>query len=55
MKFIDIARLEVPFLRTQAEFETGAPPRSIAEAQEAIRWADHLLARDDACAAQGNF
>lgn len=43
VKFIDIARVEVPFLRTQAQFETGAPPRSIAEAQEAIRWADHLL------------
>jgi len=40
---IEVARLEFPLLRTQEEFETGVPPESIRQAQEAIRWADHLV------------
>lgn len=40
---INVAHIDVPFLRTQAEFEEAKPPPSIAQAQEAIRWADHLL------------
>jgi len=43
VKLIDVAQLGVAFLRTQAEFETGEPPPPIAEAQDAIRWAEHLL------------
>jgi len=43
VKLIDVAQLGISFLRTQAEFETGEPPPPIAEAQEVIRWADHLL------------
>lgn len=40
---IEVARLDVPVLRTQAEFERGAAPTSLAEAQDAIRWAEHLV------------
>jgi putative NADPH-quinone reductase len=35
--------LEVPLLRTKAEFETGTPPAGAREAQEAILWAQHLV------------
>ncbi len=40
---IEVARLEFPLLRTKEEFERGLPPESIALAQDAIRWADHLV------------
>ncbi|KAB2920714.1 MAG: NAD(P)H-dependent oxidoreductase [Hyphomicrobiaceae bacterium] len=40
---IEVGALAFPVLRTQLDFETGAPPPAIAEAQEAIRWADHLV------------
>jgi len=43
VKRIEVARLDFPLLRTKEEFETGLPPASITEAQEAIRWADHLV------------
>ena len=40
---IEVARLEFPLLRTQADFEKGSPPPQIAAAQDAIRWAEHLV------------
>lgn len=40
---IEVAQLEFPLLRTKEEFEQGVPPDSIKEAQNAIRWADHLV------------
>ena len=40
---IDVAKLDFPLLRTKEDFEKGAPPESIRQAQDAIRWADHLL------------
>lgn len=40
---IEVARLEFPLLRTNDEFEKGTPPDSIKQAQDAIRWADHLV------------
>ena len=43
VKLIDVAHLDFPVLRTQAEFEMGTPPQPIIDAQEAIRWADHLV------------
>jgi putative NADPH-quinone reductase len=42
-KRIDVAKLEFPLLRTQADFEKGPPPPSVTAAQEAIRWAEHLV------------
>ena len=40
---VEVARLEFSLLRTQEEFETGAAPPEIQIAQEAIRWAEHLV------------
>ena len=43
VKRIEVAKLEFPLLRTQADFEKGPPPPSVTAAQEAIRWAEHLV------------
>lgn len=40
---IDVAHLDFPLLRSQAEFETGAMPGSLGPASEAMLWAEHLL------------
>lgn len=40
---IEVAQLEFPLLRTKEDFEQGPPPDSIKLAQDAIRWADHLV------------
>ncbi|MEP7153092.1 MAG: NAD(P)H-dependent oxidoreductase [Nitrospira sp.] len=40
---IDVAQLEFPLLRTKEEFEKGAPPASIVQAQSAVEWANHLV------------
>jgi putative NADPH-quinone reductase len=40
---IDVASLDFPLLRTQADFERGAPAPAIADAQETLRWADHWV------------
>lgn len=43
IKRIDVSRLDFPLLRSQEEFEHGSPPEAIRGAQDAIRWADHLV------------
>ncbi len=40
---LDIATLDFGFVRSQAEFEQGDAPVDIARAQEAIKWASHLV------------
>lgn len=40
---IDLARLDVPILRTTEEFEHGAVPESLREAAEAVAWAEHIV------------
>ncbi|MDX1431221.1 MAG: NAD(P)H-dependent oxidoreductase [Gammaproteobacteria bacterium] len=40
---IEVSRLEFPLVRTREEFEQGDLPQDIAEAQEAIRQATHLV------------
>ena len=40
---LDIARLDFPLLRTQAEFTSPATCPDIEQAQEEIRWAQHLV------------
>lgn len=40
---IDLATLSFPMLRSRSEWMDGAPPAEIAAAQEAIKWAQHLL------------
>jgi putative NADPH-quinone reductase len=43
VKRIEVAKLDFPLLRTKEEFEQGVPPDSIKQAQDAIKWADHLV------------
>ena len=40
---IEVAQLDFPLLRTKEDFEKGPPPDSIKQAQETIKWADHLV------------
>ncbi|ULA58557.1 MAG: NAD(P)H-dependent oxidoreductase [Nitrospira sp.] len=40
---IEVATLDIPFLRTKEQFERGPLPDSISTALEAIRWAEHLV------------
>jgi len=40
---IEVARLEFPLLRTQAEFEAGALPPALQQASSDMRWAEHWL------------
>lgn len=42
-KRIEVAKLDFPFLRTKENFEGGTPPESIRQAQDVIKWADHLV------------
>jgi putative NADPH-quinone reductase len=43
LRRIEIAHLDFPILRSQAEWLEGALPASLAEAQQAIAWAEHQL------------
>lgn len=43
VKRIEVAVLDFPILRTAQEFETGTPPADIRAAQDAIRWAEHVV------------
>ena len=40
---ISIAGLDIPYLRTQQEFEQGGIPEHLAEAGEAVRRAEHVV------------
>lgn len=40
---IEVAQLDVPILRSKEDFEKGVPPDTIRQAQDAIKWADHLV------------
>ncbi len=43
VRFIEVARLDFPLLRTQEEWKSGPLPAALQEAQQAIGWADHLV------------
>jgi putative NADPH-quinone reductase len=43
VRTIDVAKLDFPPLRSAAQWESEAPPAGIAEAQQTIVWAEHLL------------
>jgi putative NADPH-quinone reductase len=43
VRHIEVAQLDFPLLRTQADFETGAVPPALAESQEHMRWANHWV------------
>lgn len=40
---VGVAELDFPLLRSKADFETGAVPEALAEAQAAIAWAQHVV------------
>lgn len=40
---VELARLDVPLLRTQAEFEKGGVPETLAGAADDLRWAQHIV------------
>jgi putative NADPH-quinone reductase len=42
LRTVEVARLEFPLLRSQAEWQGGPLPRALKPAQEAIAWAEHL-------------
>ena len=43
VRHIEVAQLDFPLLRTQADFETGAVPPALAEPQAHMRWANHWV------------
>lgn len=43
VKTIEVGELLPGFLRTQADFETGAPDTAIVAAQETLAWAEHWV------------
>ena len=40
---ISVAELDFPLLRSKADWEAGEVPASLQPAQQAIRWAEHLV------------
>ena len=43
VKCIEVAKLAFPILRSAEEFYLGTTPEAVRSAQDAIRWANHLL------------
>ena len=43
LRTLAVAELDFPLLRSQKEWRDGALPPALAPAQDAIRWADHLV------------
>ncbi|SET23263.1 Putative NADPH-quinone reductase (modulator of drug activity B) [Nitrosomonas marina] len=43
VRLIDVASMDFPLLRSKDDFEHDTSVESIRQAQEAIRWADHLV------------
>lgn len=40
---VNVAQLDFPFLRSQHEWEKGELPPTLTEAQEAIKWCEHMV------------
>lgn len=43
VRVITLADLDIPFLRSQDEWTHGKLPPQLAETQDALKWADHLV------------
>lgn len=43
VRTIDVAALDFPLLRSQQEWEHGALPSALAQSQQDIHWAQHLV------------
>lgn len=43
VRTVDIAQIDFPLVRTQADWKHGPLPPALLEAQQAIGWAEHLV------------
>jgi len=43
VRYVNVAELDFPMLRSKSDWEGAPPPIAIAGAQETISWADHLV------------
>lgn len=43
VRLVEVAKLDFPLLRDAAAWRSDPPPPAIAQAQDAIRWARHLV------------
>ena len=43
VRFVDVASLEFPWLRTAEEFDEGKLPDGLSEATAAVLWAEHIV------------
>jgi putative NADPH-quinone reductase len=43
VRLIPVAELDFPLLRSKDDWENGSPPSAIAQAQQSLAWADHLV------------
>jgi putative NADPH-quinone reductase len=43
IRMIDVARLDFALIRTREQFKDEAPGEDIRDAQDTIRWADHIV------------
>jgi putative NADPH-quinone reductase len=43
VKRLDLAEIDIPFLRTRADWETGEPSPAVKQCQEAVAFAEHLV------------
>jgi len=43
VRSVDVAALDFPLLRSQQEWEHGALPEGLRDAQQAIAWAEHIV------------
>lgn len=43
VRHVRLSALDFPLLRSKHEWEEGALPAALTDAQEALRWADHLV------------
>jgi putative NADPH-quinone reductase len=43
VRHVEVAQLDFPVLRSQAEWQGGALPLALKPAQDAIQWAQHLV------------
>ena len=43
LRRVEVAALDFPLLRTQADFETGELPPALVQARDDMRWAEHWV------------
>lgn len=43
VRFFDLAGIDIPYMRSKAEYDSGTVPAQLVEAAESIRWAEHVV------------